>query len=397
MTTNTPTPPANAQDKAMEIALELATMFFIEAPRGRYTPPRDIADIIRPHLAPPPAPAMDVVGKITDAIEKYLGCKDASKPLPRAMDQRPCITKVAGTLRLIAKKFPHTEAASDCCACDLLASAWWLEGLLKTLEEVQTILASAPATAPAGQLPGKQLETCQCGHTLYAHRDDRTGACVMGGCGCNYYRTSTPHPQPTTNADATTAPASQPAASERDAGKMGGIENDDAVMNAPVVMGLKAQGHLSTIERMFRQHKSWEQIGKAIGWDGHTACNHYAWHLLQERDIVQRKADLADRLPFCPDHRDKVAGKECRECEVAKLRGALDRVIDKANAYITTGKCTCNPEFGRCDRCRLLDALLYACKVHGGKWEQPQSAIARASQADAKQDPPPAPQRTNGL
>lgn len=26
-----------------------------------------------------------------------------------------------------------------------------------------------------------------------------------------------------------------------------------------------------------------------------------------------------DRSPFCPDHRDKVSGKECRECEIERL------------------------------------------------------------------------------
>lgn len=39
----------------------------------------------------------------------------------------------------------------------------------------------------------------------------------------------------------------------------------------------------------------------------------------QELKVLRMKADAHDRLPFCPDHRDKVAGKPCRECEVERL------------------------------------------------------------------------------
>lgn len=49
-----------------------------------------------------------------------------------------------------------------------------------------------------------------------------------------------------------------------------------------------------------------------------------------ENARLRIKANYADRLPFCPDHRDKVAGKSCRECEIervqrenARLREAL--------------------------------------------------------------------------
>jgi hypothetical protein len=40
--------------------------------------------------------------------------------------------------------------------------------------------------------------------------------------------------------------------------------------------------------------------------------------------IARKKADAVDRLPFCPDHRDKVAGKSCRECEVERQARELD-------------------------------------------------------------------------
>lgn len=46
-----------------------------------------------------------------------------------------------------------------------------------------------------------------------------------------------------------------------------------------------------------------------------------------EKEVGLRKR-AADRLPFCPDHRDKVAGKPCRECRIGRLEGALAQVRD---------------------------------------------------------------------
>jgi hypothetical protein len=134
MTTNTPTPPANAQDKATEIAkavVQRLTAFGFFGAALTENAAEHARHIIRFHLAPPPAPAMDVVGKITSIVDRVL----------RSADQRVVVVRDA----------------------------------VHALRDIKRILASAPATAPAGQLP-------------------------------------------TTNADATTAPASQPAASERDAG-----------------------------------------------------------------------------------------------------------------------------------------------------------------------------------
>lgn len=44
---------------------------------------------------------------------------------------------------------------------------------------------------------------------------------------------------------------------------------------APVVFGLRAQGHLPTVERMISEGASWQAIGQAIGWDGATAERYY--------------------------------------------------------------------------------------------------------------------------
>ena len=45
--------------------------------------------------------------------------------------------------------------------------------------------------------------------------------------------------------------------------------------NVRVLFGLKAQGHIPTIERMLAAGDSWNEIGKAIGWDPETAKQHY--------------------------------------------------------------------------------------------------------------------------
>lgn len=38
---------------------------------------------------------------------------------------------------------------------------------------------------------------------------------------------------------------------------------------------------------------------------------------------LEHRRSVLSRLPFCPDHRDKVAGLDCRECEIERLSAAL--------------------------------------------------------------------------
>lgn len=54
--------------------------------------------------------------------------------------------------------------------------------------------------------------------------------------------------------------------------------------------------------------------------------------LRKENKILQLKARMVDRFPFCPDHRDKVTGKECRECEVERLDAHLKNWQDDCQA-----------------------------------------------------------------
>lgn len=62
-----------------------------------------------------------------------------------------------------------------------------------------------------------------------------------------------------------------------------------------------------------------------------------------EREIKRIRIELdhrrsvMSRFPFCQDHRDKVAGKECRECEIEQLRSLLsarEAALEKANAAL---------------------------------------------------------------
>lgn len=46
-------------------------------------------------------------------------------------------------------------------------------------------------------------------------------------------------------------------------------------LNVPFLFGLKAQGHIPTIERMLAEGKDWEAIGNVIGWCHKTAKEHY--------------------------------------------------------------------------------------------------------------------------
>ena len=53
----------------------------------------------------------------------------------------------------------------------------------------------------------------------------------------------------------------------------------DELMNVPVRFGLAQQGHITTIERMLAEGKTWEDIGREIGWCPKTAEDHYEWYL----------------------------------------------------------------------------------------------------------------------
>jgi hypothetical protein len=53
------------------------------------------------------------------------------------------------------------------------------------------------------------------------------------------------------------------------------------ILDQPIVFGLRAQGHLPTIEKMLAEGASWDEIGKAIHWEPATAKDFYE----RERNI----------------------------------------------------------------------------------------------------------------
>ena len=62
------------------------------------------------------------------------------------------------------------------------------------------------------------------------------------------------------------------------------MDECDILMNAPVLCGLKQQGHLPTIERMLKHGATWDEIGEEIGWCPETAKEHYSWYLERVTD-----------------------------------------------------------------------------------------------------------------
>ena len=52
---------------------------------------------------------------------------------------------------------------------------------------------------------------------------------------------------------------------------------------ATVQIGLRAQGHIPTIERMLSEGATWGEIGKAIGWCPETAWRWYQYELAEPK------------------------------------------------------------------------------------------------------------------
>lgn len=77
--------------------------------------------------------------------------------------------------------------------------------------------------------------------------------------------------------EAAGAPAALPTAAA-DAGRTASPatpELSEALKDVPVAFGLRAQGHLPTIEAMLREGCTWTEIGRAIRWDPDTAREWY--------------------------------------------------------------------------------------------------------------------------
>ena len=96
--------------------------------------------------------------------------------------------------------------------------------------------------------------------------------------------------------------------------------NLNALLDATVVFGLAAQGHLPTIEKMLSAGDGWDAIAKAIGWERATARAHYELHV---GDPATRKlrfclAESVERLrELHRRHRDEWTGEECNRAAEA--------------------------------------------------------------------------------
>lgn len=114
------------------------------------------------------------------------------------------------------------------------------------------------------------------------------------------------------------------------------MEGFEQILNAPVVFGLEAQGHIPTIERMLDEQKTWDEIGKEIGWCPRTAMEHYySWRTgrcdrkgCHEREVTQGMcAAHAILCPKCQEHpcNPDVPDPECNVCIMAYRPETLEQ------------------------------------------------------------------------
>lgn len=54
-----------------------------------------------------------------------------------------------------------------------------------------------------------------------------------------------------------------------------------------IVWGLKAQGHIPTIEKMLDQGSGWNDIARSIGWETETAKRHYHAYLNKRAEAIK--------------------------------------------------------------------------------------------------------------
>lgn len=65
--------------------------------------------------------------------------------------------------------------------------------------------------------------------------------------------------------------------------------------DAPTRFGLRAQGHLPTIETMLGNGHTWDQIAHEIGWQRCAARSHFE-HAVGEEDTKELRSVLAEAI-----------------------------------------------------------------------------------------------------
>ena len=86
-----------------------------------------------------------------------------------------------------------------------------------------------------------------------------------------------------------------------DAGReaLGPASRADMPGNARILFGLEAQGHIPVVENMLAGKADWQEIGRAIGWDGETARTYY------ERYQARKTAEPEYRCRKCGAQADE--------------------------------------------------------------------------------------------
>lgn len=102
-------------------------------------------------------------------------------------------------------------------------------------------------------------------------------------------------------------------------------DNVCSTCDDPIHAECKAElADLEAENTRLREDQQW--MHKLIG----DLCSLFPGKVVQELPTeikrLRLKARIHDRLPFCPDHRDKVAGLPCRECKIEELKDTIMRM-----------------------------------------------------------------------
>lgn len=117
------------------------------------------------------------------------------------------------------------------------------------------------------------------------------------------------------------------------------VENESAVdtlcrlvdeAGLTVRFGLRQQGHIETVRQMRAEGKSWEEIGKRIGWQGNAVEKDFTWEMGIERHVGLAEA-LADHARLT---REAAALHQANIDDRARFVDEL-KVCDELNATLT--------------------------------------------------------------
>jgi hypothetical protein len=98
----------------------------------------------------------------------------------------------------------------------------------------------------------------------------------------------------------------------------------DALLSAPVLFGLEAQGHMPTIATMLSNGHTWDQIAKEIGWERCTARLHYEARIGDDA-TKKLRATLAEAIEVLrmvyKRHRPEMSAEESNRMATAFMAG----------------------------------------------------------------------------